>query len=387
MKLLHTSDLHLGHQLFGYDRTEEQQSMLEQIEEIVRTQMPDVLLVCGDVYHVSQPSSAVQTMFTEAIVRMHLAHPEMVIVITAGNHDSATRHEIFQAPWKALNVHAVGNINRDDASKQIIEIPGKGFVAAVPYVSGRNLPENYYNELLDRVAQVNTEGLPVVLTAHTTVAGCDFSGHDSSTSSERTVGGIDSFDISTITGHYDYLALGHIHRSQKIGDRGRYCGTPLAVSFDESYAHSVTIVELENGAEAPVISTVDIANPRPLVTLPTQGFTEWEEAVKLLQDYPSDIPAYIRLNVLVKDFLPVGAQAQAVKIAEDKSCRFCLVNSRRMAVETKETGAMTVQEFREEEPINVAMRYAKSKGIEFDESMTELFSQVLASVEDDKRNS
>ena len=95
MKILHTSDWHLGHTIYNYDRTEEQAEMLRQIEEIVKAQKPDVFLLCGDVYHTSQPSNAVQTMFANSLVKIHEANPGMTIVITAGNHDSGTKHDIF----------------------------------------------------------------------------------------------------------------------------------------------------------------------------------------------------------------------------------------------------------------------------------------------------
>ena len=105
--------------------------------------------------------------------------------------------------------------------------------------------------------------------------------------------------------HIDYLALGHIHCPQDIKGshhHARYCGTPLPVSFDETYPHSVSIIELEKGAE-PQISTREIENPIPLVTLPHDP-TPFEDALKLLEEYPEEKPAYLRLNVLTKGYLP-----------------------------------------------------------------------------------
>ena len=98
MKILHTSDWHLGHTLYNYDRTEEQKSMLRQMVKTVEEQKPDVFLLCGDVYHTAQPSAAVQTMFTEALIEIRDANPGMTIVVIAGNHDSGTKHEIFRTP-------------------------------------------------------------------------------------------------------------------------------------------------------------------------------------------------------------------------------------------------------------------------------------------------
>ena len=83
MKLLHTSDWHLGHTLYNYDRQYEQQCMLNQIVDIVRSEHPDVFLLCGDVYHTAQPSAAVQRMFADTMSAIHDACPEMNIFVIA----------------------------------------------------------------------------------------------------------------------------------------------------------------------------------------------------------------------------------------------------------------------------------------------------------------
>ena len=387
MKILHTSDWHLGHTLYNYDRTEEQQVMLEQMVSIVEEHKPDVFLLCGDVYHTPQPSAAVQTMLSDGLVRIHEANPEMTIVMTAGNHDSGTKHEIFQTPWKALKVYAIGQLEKDDLDDHIIEVPGKGFIVTIPYANERNIPEGFFQQLLDRVAEKNAEDLPVVMTAHTTVKGCDFTGHDHAT--EFTVGGIDSLELEEMGEGYDYLALGHIHHEQFVHSgkhNVRYCGTPLPVSFDENFSHSVSMVEIGKHGETPKVEKIEIQNPHPLVTLPTDGLASWEDAKELLGQFPDDIPAYIRLNVEIEDFLPVEANAEAASLTEGKQCRFCYINAKRKAASQSETKVLTVQEFQEEEPIEIAKRYAEYVGISFDEDMTEMFNEVMEMVADDSRN-
>ena len=377
MKILHTSDWHLGHQLYAYDRTEEQQDILRQISDIVAERQPDVLLVCGDVYHTSQPSAAVQTMFSQAMVEMHRRCPQMVIVVTAGNHDSASRHEIFRVPWREMNVWAVGNVDKEHPDSHIIEVPGKGFVVAVPYCHERNLPEGFFQQLLDRVAERNTSGLPVVLTAHTTVSGSDFTGHDHAT--DYHVGGIDGIDLQQLGRGYDYLALGHIHHAQFVhgGDhRVRYSGTPLPVSFDETFSHSVTWVEIDGKGDRPEVTTTEIVNIHPLVTLPAQEPVGWEEAMRSLKAFPDDIPAYVRLNVSVDDFLPPEAQMEAVALTETKQCRFCYIKTVREVKNTAQQHVFTVAEFQEQAPLDIARRYAEDKGINFDSTMLALFREA-----------
>ena len=387
MKILHTSDWHLGHTLYNYDRTEEQQAMLEQMVSIVEEQKPDVFLLCGDVYHTPQPSAAIQTMLSDGLVKIHEANPQMTIVMTAGNHDSGTKHEIFQTPWKALKVYAIGQLEKEDLDEHIIEVSGKGWIVAVPYANERNIPEGFFQQLLDRVAEKNIETLPIVMTAHTTVKGCDFTGHDHAT--EYTVGGIDSLELNEMGEGYDYLALGHIHHEQFVHSgkhNVRYCGTPLPVSFDENFTHSVSIVEIGQHGETPAVKEIEIQNPHPLVTLPTDGLATWEEAKELLSKFPDDIPAYIRLNVEIEDFLPVEANAEAASLTEKKLCRFCCINPKRKVAGQNDVKVLTVQEFKEEKPIEIAKRYADYEGISFDEEMQTMFNEVMDLVADDSRN-
>lgn len=386
MRVLHTSDWHLGHMLYGYDRTEEQLSMLDQMVEIVREEKPDVFILAGDVFDTTQPSAAVQTMLARMIVALHDTHPTMPVVMTAGNHDSGSRHEIFRTPWQALNVYAVGQLDKVHPETHIVEIHDKGYVLAVPYANERNIPEGFFQSLLDKTAERNTNGLPVIMTAHTTVKGCDYAGHEHAT--DYAVGGIDSLDLDKIGHGYDYLALGHIHKPQFIHSghhNVRYSGTPVPIGFDEQYGHSVSIVEINRHGDTPVVTERDITNPHPLVTLPTQGFALWEEAKELLRNYPNDIPAYIRLNVEIDDFLPVDAKAEAVKLTEGKQCRLCHINAKRKNINTDDVRTMTIQEFQEQQPIDIARHYAEYNGITFDDELQEMFRQVEELVNADNR--
>lgn len=386
MKILHTSDWHLGHTLYNYDRTEEQMAMLLQMVDIVREEKPDVFLLCGDVYHTPQPSASVQTMFTNALVEIHDANPDMTIVITAGNHDSGTKHDIFRTPWKALKVYTIGSVDANNKEDLIIEIPEQGYVIAVPYVNERNMPDGFFQDLLDIVAERNKANLPVLMTAHTTVSGCDFTGHENA--SEYVVGGIDSHSLEDMGTGYDYLALGHIHHAQFVrggNHRVRYSGTPIPVSFDENYQHSVSIVELNKHGEEPVVKEIEIQTHRPLVTLPKDGVATREDAKDLLEGFPNDIEAYIRLNVEVDNFLPVEANAEALLLTEGKKCRFCVINTHRLKKDRREAKVMSVQEFKTEKPIDIAERYAEDIGVEFDDDMKELFNETLALLKEEER--
>ena len=319
MKILHTSDWHLGHALYNYDRSEEQICFLNQLTGIVQEEQPDVMVVSGDIYHYSTPSAATQKMYTDGLLRIHQACPSMTIVVTAGNHDSSSKLEIDSSLWDHFRVKVIGHIERCGSAvnweKQIIAIPGQdgnpvGYVVAMPHVYPQNFPilsddtpreerqSRFFQALLDETGKQNTQQLPVVLMAHLSVEGSDRTGQDDS------AGGMEFISLSTLGKGYDYLALGHIHCPQTLKgseNHARYCGTPLPVSFDETYPHSVTIVQIRHQGEQPEITTRSIRNPWPLLTLPDTP-VPFDEALKALEAYPDHEQTYIRLNVLIRDY-------------------------------------------------------------------------------------
>lgn len=149
MKFLHTSDWHLGHSLYNFDRSTEQQAFLKQLTEKVRTLQPDALLVSGDIYHYASPSTGTQRMYTDAMLAIHEACPSMQIIVTAGNHDSSSRLEIDRNLWERFQVHVIGNIERKNDriawEKHIIPLTNTsgqltGYVVAVPHCYPQNFP-------------------------------------------------------------------------------------------------------------------------------------------------------------------------------------------------------------------------------------------------------
>lgn len=389
MKILHTSDWHLGHQLYDHDREEEQEAMLRDIIRIATEERPDIMLVSGDIFHTAQPSARVQRMLADALCSLRENCPDMRVVLTAGNHDSGARHEANSRPWQLLGVTMAGTSpsDLDDATldRYIISLPGKGFVAAVPYVHSRYQPEGLWNTLAERIASRNAEGYPVVLMAHAAVAGCDHTGHDSDLSG---IGGIDTMDPGELADGFDYVALGHIHRRQTLGSpKGtiHYSGSPLAVGFDEAYPHGVTIVTIPEHGAVPEVRNVDIVPIVPLVTLPANGFAPFDEVLALLSEFPSDLKAYVRLNVLVDTFLPPDARQLAEAETKGKACMVCHINARRPENISAGSQSLTVEEFRQESPLSLARRYAESSGVTFDDDMATLFEEAISELNEEDR--
>lgn len=392
MKVLHTSDWHLGQEFHTYDRTEEHEAFLRSLEDIVKAEKPDLLAVCGDIYHTATPSNQVMRMFTDSLDRIRLACPGMRIVISAGNHDSSSRLEVSRALWGYLGVTVVGRVERNgteiDFSRHLIELPErKGYVVAMPHIFPQNYPlicpdtpredrqRTFMKALGDYVREVCDMELPIVMMAHLALIGSDISGHDPSR------GGMDYINENEIDVPYDYLALGHIHFPQMVGVKARYCGSPVAVSFDEDYPHSVTVAEVEKG-RPPIIRTVAVKATRPLMTIPDSPVS-FEEGLRLLEEFPSDLPAYIRLRARLEDVPPANALLRASMALQSKSAKFCTIRWERdkeesAAVEER----LDVEQLRTFSPLQLAERYYAEKfNAPMGDDLKELIKEAVRELE------
>ena len=237
MKIIHTADWHVGHELYGYDREEEFDYFFSQLSELLRAERPDALLVSGDVYDSYMPSTTAVRQLNNALLRLHDSSPETEIILTSGNHDSGPRLEAAAPPWLPHGVHLVGSLGPDPLRNRI-EIEGKGVVMAIPFCYPANFPhadgdrlDGRQERFLQRIIeQLSRESLPTVLMAHLYVSEAALNG---SRQSHDIVGGSEAMALDDITGGYDYLALGHIHRRQRLSARAYYSGSPLPISFDE----------------------------------------------------------------------------------------------------------------------------------------------------------
>ena len=396
IKIIHTSDWHLGQNFYGYDRSEEQADFLRQLVDIVRQQQPDALLVSGDIFHTAAPSSAAVTLYVNAMLDIHNACPKMAIVVIAGNHDSASRLQCDSRLWELAGVKVLGGIARDseglaDLDRHIIHVKGKGIVAAVPFAYPASFPlvndehvgsdqrqPVYFQSLLDCVHAQNPAQLPVVLMAHLAVNGSDFTGHE--------VGMMECVEVGVLGNGYDYAALGHIHRPQDVSERARYCGTPLAVSFDEQCEHSVSIVEIDVHGSVPRVTTNRIENIKPLRTIPAGSPVDFEAALEQLQVLVPDERAYVRLNVLVDRYLPNGAQERAALAVADKQCRFCEIKKTAIVEASHAVRQMTMEEFNHKHPIEVAQQfYLEKYQREMTDEEKEMFNYVYQLVQEEAR--
>lgn len=391
MTILHTGDWHIGQAFYNYDRADEHRAFLERLAGIAREKSPDAMVVCGDIFHTAAPSAASQKLYIEGLVKIHEAAPGMEIVVIAGNHDSGSRIEVDRLLWEEFNVHTVGSVARDidGMDKHIVPVgnPVKGYVVAVPYCHPMNYPmldegterqdrqAAFFRRLLKTVEGVNTDGLPVVLAGHLTVTGCNPGKQD------ITVGGIDSMRLDDIGEGYDYLALGHIHFPQDIGSKARYAGSPLPVSFNEDYGHSVTLVNVEGHGSAAVKEIIGLPSVRAVRTIPEDKAVEFEDALGMLERLPQDENAYIRLNVKARQYGGADWAERAIRASEGMKWRYCCMLMESTAIDSDGKGRreFSREEFKTKSPVEIAAMHWKDRtGTDMDGELVKLLEKAVS---------
>ena len=271
MRLLHTSDWHLGRTLFSVPLIEHQKVFLDWLIAQVDEQSIDAVLISGDVYDRSVPSVESIALFEQALVA--LAQRTSVVVIP-GNHDSATRLGFAGSLLEAANVHV--RANAKDIERPIILTSGSQAVQifGIPYLEPTFHAENFgcerthacvLNAAMERIRQSTLPGMPVVVVAHAFVTG----GQPSESERDVRVGGIPDAPIGVFEGA-NYVALGHLHRPQALNTQSpmqaRYSGSPIAYSFSEE-GQEKSVVILDVNGENIDVTLVQTPQPRALATI------------------------------------------------------------------------------------------------------------------------
>lgn len=269
MKLIHLSDLHLGKRVNEFSMLEDQQYILTEILQIIDREKPDGVMIAGDVYDKSVPSAEAVALLDDFLVR--LAKRDLQVFLISGNHDSPERMAFGGRLMAQSGVHLAPVYDGKVSPITLTDEYGPVNLYLLPFLKPahvrRCFPEREILTYTDALAAA-IEAMEVdpaqrnVLVTHQFVTGaarCD--------SEEISVGGTDNVDVSVFE-PFDYVALGHIHGPQQVGQETvRYCGTPLKYSFSEAkHQKSVTVVELgEKGAVS--VRTVPLTPMRDLAEL------------------------------------------------------------------------------------------------------------------------
>jgi exonuclease SbcD len=288
MKILHTSDWHIGRSLYGRKRYDEFEAFLNWLAELIQSERIDVLLVAGDVFDTSTPSNRAQELYYRFLCRVAGSCCRHVVVI-AGNHDSPSFLNAPKELLRFLNVHVVGSVS-ESLEDEVFVLEGESgsaelIVCAVPYLRDRDIRTAEAGESIDDKDRKLIEGMrahyrdvctiaeaqrktlethvPIVAMGHLFAAGGRTIEGDGVR--ELYVGSLAHVSQDVFPECIDYLALGHLHVPQKVGgsEKMRYSGSPIPMGFGEA-GRDKKVLTVEFIAKDPVITEIAVPCFQPL---------------------------------------------------------------------------------------------------------------------------
>ena len=257
MRVLHTSDWHLGKTLYAKkDRQEEHLAFFKWLLNTIKTKKVDLLLVAGDIFDTASPSSTSQKMYYDFLIKVKSVGCENVIVV-GGNHDSPSFLNAPKDILSALNVSVIGNAS-ENLEDELVVVNNKAgepklIVCGVPFLRERDISrytdgesysdrsrrvnesiKNHYTQIAELAEKKRKEigaDIPIIATGHLSVAGGKRNDDDGVR--ETYIGNVEAVGYDIFPETFDYVALGHYHIPSAITENIRYCGSPIAMGFGE----------------------------------------------------------------------------------------------------------------------------------------------------------
>lgn len=304
MKIIHTSDWHIGRSLYGRKRYDEFEAFLNWLAEYIKNEEIEVLLVSGDVFDNIAPSNRAQELYYRflcGVVGSRCRH----VVVTGGNHDSPSFLNAPREVLRFLNVHVIGCVPESATDEVLVLQDEKGepelIICAVPYLRDRDVRRAEAGESYEEKGRKLVEGIrshyavvceeaelirneldkpvPIVAMGHLFTAGGQTI--DSDGVRDLYVGSLAHVDRDIFPSCIDYLALGHLHVPQRVGDSNfmRYCGSPIPMGFGEAGQEKILCqIELNSGQAL----VTDIPVPRFQNLESIKG--DWEHITARLEE-------------------------------------------------------------------------------------------------------
>lgn len=411
IRIFHTADWHLGHQLHGVSRHFEHQQFLNWLLDALKQHDADALIVAGDIFDSANPPAAAQAQLYDFLVKARTALPSLSIILVGGNHDSASRLDAPSPILNALGVHVVGGLTRIedgniDWDRLLVPLTNsagevRAWCGAMPFLRNADLPTNdasdplifgmksLYAELVDQLSQKAGQDNHLLLTGHCYMV----NGAISELSERKILGGNQhALPLELFPENIAYVALGHLHLAQHVGDKEhiRYSGSPIPLSFDESdYHHQVLQVDIK--ADRPTeINVLKIPRSIDLLRIPNgKDFAVLTEVIQQLEnleldDLPIDQRPLLELRIRLDKPEPSLRQQIEEAIAQ-LPIRLLKISTAYSGSE-KSLADITIEERLEElQPLDVFERCYQNK---YDshppEEIKGLFNQLLESIQVDE---
>lgn len=335
MRILHTSDWHLGQNFYTQNRQQEHQDLIDWILQKVGQLHIDAVIIAGDIFDTGTPPSYARQLYNQFVLRLSQVNCQLLVL--GGNHDAVAMLNESKQLLAALNVHVIPN-TEDDLNNQIVTLYSQNgeagaVVCAIPFIRPRDILKSqagdsskkkqqalgeaiaeHYKMLYEMACakrealyETTQNWLPIIATGHLTAMGVK----SSESVRDIYIGNLDGFDANGFP-PADYIALGHIHRPQIVAKKEhiRYSGSPIILSFDEANKEKqVLVVDFESSARdtAPKVSIQPLPIPsfQPIATLSCDLDGLAQEVEKLCEkiDLKSGQLVWLQLEINTQDYL------------------------------------------------------------------------------------
>ena len=309
MRLIHSSDWHLGHSLHGSSREAEHRAFLAWLLDRIEEEQVQGMILAGDLFDSANPPVAALRLWYAFLRDLDARAPGFRLVLIGGNHDSASRLEAPRELIQEFGVQVVGGLPRTtegdlDLDRILVEIEGSTpgdsvLVAALPFLRMADLPRpesgdqdpvegvrQIYREVLAEASRRRKPDQPLLVTGHCYMV----AGRISELSERKILGGDQhALPVDLFPDDVDYVALGHLHLAQSVGgrDKVRYSGSPIPLSLAEKdYPHQVLLLDIVAGS--PVgIRTLRVPRHVEILRIPESGPGPLDEVLEELRSLPA----------------------------------------------------------------------------------------------------
>ncbi|NVJ53933.1 MAG: exonuclease SbcCD subunit D C-terminal domain-containing protein [Campylobacteraceae bacterium] len=395
MKFLHTSDWHLGQNFMGKSRIEEHEAFLSWLLETIKENNIDVLLVSGDIFDTGTPPNYALELYYNFLKQLSTINSLNTTIITAGNHDSVSTLKAPKQLLEALNVHVV--VNGDEDENIIIPIKEddniKAIVCAVPFLRDSIIRQSLGGETVSDKEKLANNGIkayyekafkkakdleqntPIIAMGHLTTVG------SRSSESERDIyiGGTLDIGGDYLASMFDYVALGHLHINQTVGNEHvRYSGSPIPLSFSESKnTQKVNVVTIEEDVK---IEELEIPLKRKLQVIKGDLETIKKE-LKAIEDKRTWIEVHI------KDDNPMFANTEIRELAIKLELRILAVKIEKSEkqLRAKELKAISLDELSVQEVFEKRLDLEEIENKEFKEQLSQTFNEVVSNLHESEQ--
>lgn len=401
MRLIHTSDWHLGQYFFTKSRAAEHQAFLRWLIEQIEQQQVDALIVAGDLFDTGSPPSYARELYNRFVVELQRTGCQLVVL--GGNHDSVATLNESRELLSCLNTTVIANA-QSEIEQQILVLnqrdgqPG-AVLCAIPFLRPRDLLTSragesgvqkqqalqeaiadHYQKLYQAAcARRDSLGLPlpIIATGHLTTV--DVTTSDSVR--DIYIGTLDAFPAQAFP-PADYIALGHIHRAQNVAksEHIRYSGSPIPLSFDElGKAKSVFMVDFSAGALQQV-TALEIPSFQPMQLI-KGDLAQIEQQLQQFADYQGELPVWLDIEVATQDYLS-DIQRRIQLLADQLPVEVVLLRrskeQRRQAIEQQDKE--TLNELSVNEVFERRLAQEPEMAEQRRQRMSQMFQQVVESV-------